>query len=177
MTNKLFRLILTVTITVALLQACVSCAVSKNKQTRAVVTDSARTTETVAEISKKDSVTSTKKEQVDAKGQQVKETVTETTPVAITDPKTNITNVYPKTVTKQTVRTTIEYKRSSSDSVTLVRMENELKSIKEQLKLQSEKKESVKMKESKPNYAPWLMIILLGGGAIVGWYKAIKKPV
>jgi hypothetical protein len=122
MLSSIIRLICTVLVTVALLQACVGCTVSKAKQSRTVTVDSTH--------------------KVVVKDTTIYERVTTITPTFIRDTIRNITNVYPTTVITEKGEIRTEYVRDTKDSLAVVKLTEELATLQKAVSEKSKEKET-----------------------------------
>lgn len=159
MISSILRLICTVFITVALLQACVGCTTTKAKQSRITTVDS---TYRAIRI---DSSTVLHKYEGSANSNDKYERVTTITPTIIHD--SNVIRVYPTTVIREVGEkvTEIRYVDSSAEQRKVL--------LDEVAALKKEVKERSKDKRTNPNYAPWLFAAVFA--AILFWVLIKKK--
>lgn len=160
-TRRAKQTAIAIIVTVLLLQACVSCTVAKNKQTRTTVTDS------LSKTTIRDSIIYHHREAEQGRDASQYERVTTITPTVIRD--SNVIRVYPTTVIRETGERVIEYRRDSGDSLMVVRLQAKVDS------LSKVEKVAVKVKETK-----WPWWVWVGGSIgllLVGVWLYRKKPV
>jgi hypothetical protein len=158
--NKFLRWSATISVTVAILQACVGCTVAKNKQTRSTVTDS------LSKTTIRDSIIYHTRETEQGRDVSQYERVTTISPTIIRD--SNIIRVYPTTVIRETGERVIEYRRDSSSDLLVVRLQATIDS------LSRVDKESVKHKHTTTSWK-WPIIIALC--MILCLWLAFRRPI
>jgi hypothetical protein len=136
MLSSIIRLICTVLVTVALLQACVGCTVSKAKQSRTVTVDSTH------KVVVKDTTIYQRTISESGNSQAGYERVTTITPTFIRDTIRNITNVYPTTVITEKGEIRTEYVRDTKDSLAVVKLTEELATLQKAVSEKSKEKET-----------------------------------
>lgn len=164
-TRRAKQTAIAIIVTVLLLQACVSCTVAKNKQTRTTVTDS------LSKTTIRDSVIYHHRETEQGRDASQYERVTTITPTVIRD--SNVIRVYPTTVIRETGERVIEYRRDAGDSLMVVRLQAKVDSLSKVYK------ESVKVKESRPSIW-WFIVagaVLILMGTNYWQWRLTKKPV